>query len=87
MTDARTLPPRKQNPAPSMSDEETKIEEVAENVEEDDDLPELEDAPGAEGAAGDDDVPADMAGSRKNQSRAEKKARKVRCDRAICSMA
>ncbi len=59
-----------------MSIEETRIEEVEDD---DDDLPELEDAPaGAEPAGGDDDVPAEMAGTRKNQSRAEKKARKVR---------
>lgn len=72
-----------------MSTEETKIEEVVENVEEDDDLPELEDAPGAEGAAfgGDDEVPNDMAGTRKNQSRAEKKARKVRPANCLDSMA
>ncbi|KAI9030435.1 nascent polypeptide-associated complex subunit alpha-like protein [Hyaloraphidium curvatum] len=64
-----------------MSDEQAKIEEVVEDVEEDDDIPDLEDAPGAEGGAagGDDDgdVPADMAGTRKNQSRSEKKARKA----------
>jgi len=77
-TDAAVSLTRKQN---SMSIEETRIEEVEDD---DDDLPELEDAPaGAEPAGGDDDVPAEMAGTRKNQSRAEKKARKVRPQRPL----